>query len=171
MTALATSEQYVALVQQDPPAGLLDAASALVRKYCGWHLTPERVETFTLDGTGGHYLLLPSAHVVDVLSISNDGTTIDPLDAQWSTAGVVKLAGRWTEKMRGIRITVQHGWAVDEITDIALQTVLIAARVASAPRGEINSAIGGVSVQLGAVGLSLTAGEQAALGPYCIAGR
>lgn len=169
--ALATDDLYRSIVHDDPPDGLLAAVSQLVRRFCGWHIAPVRVETFVLDGTGGEYLLLPTAHLVNVGAISNDGVSIDPLDAQWTQAGVVKTTGRWTTKMRGIVITVTHGFTADEVLDIAVQTVLIAARVASSPRGEINAAVGGISMQLAPGGLSLTPSEQATLLPYCVAGR
>lgn len=171
MTDLATADLYTAIVQSPPPTGLLSAISAAVRRYCGWHITPEQDDTFVLDGTGGHFLLLPSAHVVDVTAITNDGTVIDPLDAQWSDAGIVKINGRWTDKLRGVTIDVTHGWADGAVPDIAMQVVLIAARVAASPRGETITAIGGVSVQLAATGLALTPAEQLALAPYCVAGR
>jgi hypothetical protein len=171
MTDLATADLYTAIVQSAPPAGLLGAISARVRRYCGWHIIPELDETLVLDGSGGQCLLLPSAHVVDVTTISNDGTDIDPLDAQWTQAGIVRINGRWTDKLRGVTIGITHGWAPDAVPDVAVQVVLIAARVAASPRGESITAIGGVSVQLASTGLGLTPAEELSLAPYCIAGR
>jgi hypothetical protein len=169
MTALASNDLFRSIAKIDAPVGLLDGVSAAIRKYVGWHVSPERVDTFTLDGTGGHYLLLPSAHVVDVLAVTNAGDVIDPLDLEWSSAGLVKLPGRWTDKMRGITITVQHGW--NDVPDLAVQAVLIAARVTAAPHGESLAQVGGVSFQMGASGMALTPGEEALLTPYCVAGR
>lgn len=171
MMPLATDEEYRAIIGTDPPAGLLDAVSAQIRKYCGWHIAPARVDTLTVDGSGGHYLLLPTAHLVDVVAISNGGAALDPLDVEWSEAGLVRRACRWTDKLRGIVITIQHGWDPADITDIAMQAVLIAARVATVPRGETLTTLGAVSAQYGATGIALTPTEQFTLGAYCVAGR
>lgn len=173
MTAFASADLYRSLTSADPPAGLLDAVSAGIRRYTGWHITPQRSETLVVDGTGGSTLLLPTAHLVEVVALVNDGIEVDPVNLEWSSSGIVRLRtpSRFSPKLGGVAITVLHGWDMDAVTDLGILTVLVAARVAASPHGETVSQVGGVSFQLVATGSSFTEGEMIALNSYCIAGR
>jgi hypothetical protein len=74
------------------PAGVDEdawaATVAEVRAFCGWHIAPEVTETLTLDGPGGYVLVLPTLHLVDLVSVTNDGTAVtDPAStgtSEWS---------------------------------------------------------------------------------------
>jgi hypothetical protein len=96
-------------------------AEAEVRAYCGWHLAPSKTETITLDGTGTNVLLLPSLHVTDLVSITEDGTLADAESYQWSSSGVVRRGSSgsswrpawgqtWTGALRGIVVEFTHGY-------------------------------------------------------------
>ena len=57
-------------------AGAWAATVAEVRAYCGWHIAPVVTETLTLDGPGGHLLVLPTLRLVDLLSVTNEGHAV-----------------------------------------------------------------------------------------------
>jgi hypothetical protein len=95
----------------DAPAGVdadtWAATVAEVRAFCGWHIAPEVTETITRDGTGSSVLVLPTLRLVDVVSITNDGTAVT--DPEWSVSGMVR-AYCWTWKLRGIVAEITHGF-------------------------------------------------------------
>jgi len=124
----------VTVQTDDPPAAPAPAeqAMAAVRAYCGWHIAPSRDETLTLDGPGGTALVLPSLHVTDVVSVTENGTVLAdgtdpdiPADYSWSEAGIIQRgpAGQtawsgswscgvslWTRELRGIVVELTHGY-------------------------------------------------------------
>lgn len=86
--------------------GAWDAACVTVRQYCGWHIAPAVTETITLDGPGGTLLRLPSLRVTAVIEVTNQGSAVS--DPQWSQHGMIR--GRWTDRFRGITVTMTHGY-------------------------------------------------------------
>lgn len=94
----------------DAPAGV-DAdswasACAAVRAYCGWHVAPSHTETVTVDGSGSSVQMLPTLHLTELKSITNDGRPVT--DPEWSSAGMVR--GSWTSKFRGVEAEMVHGF-------------------------------------------------------------
>ena len=93
-----------------PPSGANAATWGAVvdevRAYCGWHIAPEVTETVTVDGNGSGVAVLPTLHLVDLDSITDDGTAVS--DPEWSTFGVVERV--WTRKRRGVVATITHGY-------------------------------------------------------------
>jgi hypothetical protein len=93
------------------PAGVDEdawaATVAEVRAFCGWHIAPEVTETRTFDGRGGSLLFLPTLQLVDLVSITNDGTAVT--DPEWSETGKVRHYC-WTLKFRGIVAEMTHGY-------------------------------------------------------------
>lgn len=165
-----------------------DAAVAAVRAYCGWHIAPSREEVLTLDGPGGNVLVLPSLHVTDVESITEDGTVLDdgtdpdlPAAYSWSEAGIIQkgsasagwswsCAGWWTAKLRGIDVALTHGydeWPVE----LAGIITAAAARTVENPTGLEQQTVGpftekyGVSGEAGAGG-AFTAADNSVLARY-----
>ena len=101
----------------EAPVGVDDVAWAStvaeVRAFCGWHIAPEVTETLTLDGPGGYILVLPTRRLVDLVSITDDGSAVT--DPEWSASGMVRRYC-WTRRFRGIFATVTHGhedWPLD----------------------------------------------------------
>jgi hypothetical protein len=130
-----------------------DQAVAAVRSYCGWHIAPSRTETLTLDGPGGNVLCLPSLHVTDVLSVTEDENLLDPaLDYNWSEAGVLRRSWAtgywsgysgswWSCAMRGIRVELTHGydeWPVE----LAGIIQAVADRISDNPTGLEQQTVG-----------------------------
>lgn len=93
------------------------AVQEAIRGYCGWHIAPIITETVTVDGSGGCVQLLPTLRLVDLVSISNDGTVVT--DPEWSENGAVR--GHWTGKLRGVTATITHGhvWCPADLEAVA----------------------------------------------------
>lgn len=103
------------------------AAVAAVRSYCGWHIAPEVTETVTIDGSGSSLQILPTMRLVDLVSITNDGTAVD--SPEWSHDGFVRRSC-WTRKLRGVVAEMTHGYEVwpDELESVTVELVAGAAR-------------------------------------------
>lgn len=158
---LASSDDYEQLVGPAPAGldlgALLGAASDMVRAECGWHIAPEIVETITVDGPGTRDLMLPTLHLVDVTAIDNHGTTVDPLDAEWSRDGYLRSSGRWSTRLRGITATIEHGYETVPAGLVAL-VCTVAARAAASPAGVVREQVGSASVTYSQVGFNISGG-------------
>lgn len=130
----------------DPAADDLAAAEATVRKYCGWHVAPVIIEDLILDGTGTASLFIKSLRVVNVLAAECDGTVLDPATLEWSEAGYLRIPGAWPDKLRAVKLTVEHGF--DEVPDVAAIIRAIAARASASPTGVVREQAGAVSISM-----------------------
>lgn len=151
------------------PQFWLDAATAEVRRYCGWHIVPVITQELVLDGHGGKNLLIPSGHVKELAACTNDG--VDVLsDVDDSEKGILTLrSGCWSTRNKGIRITIEHGF--EEAPDIAGVIAAVAARSASSPGNVVRQNAGPMGVSYGTVGgapisLPLLEAEKDTLAPY-----
>lgn len=159
----------------DREAEFLAAAEAAVRAYCGWHIAPNITEDVILDGSGSRHVLLPSLHVTDITAASNGGAVLDPLDLEWSETGIVRAQGCWTSRLRGVRMTIEHGF--ESVPDVVEIVRAIAGRAASSPTGVTREQAGAVSVSFATVapgvsgGVVLMAHEREMLDRYRIMGR
>lgn len=113
--------------------GAWASACAAVRAYCRWHVAPAVTEALTLDGPGGDLMFLPTLRLTDLTSITNDGDVVS--SPEWSTSGMVRGAGCWTSKFRGVVAEVTHGY--DECPAEVL--TVVAEMVASAGRSGVSS--------------------------------
>lgn len=134
----------------DPAQDDLTAAEALVRKYCGWHIAPVIIEDLVLDGTGTGSLFIKSLRVVSIHSAEVSGTVIDPTTLEWSEAGYLRTSGVWPDKLRAVKLRVEHGF--ESVPDVAAIVRAIAARASASPTGVVREQAGAVSI-----GFSLTA--------------
>lgn len=109
-------EQYTGerlSADDDETARLLAASLALVRTYCGWHVTPVAAEDeVVIDGPGAALLVLPTRNMTALHSLTEDGDAVDTAGMEWSTHGIVVKAngGRWTTRRRGVTATITHGF-------------------------------------------------------------
>lgn len=131
MSELATTAD-LALYQAGDPALMVDAAEAVVRAHCGWHIAPSRTETITLVGSSASALFLPSLHVTAVTSVTEDGTVLDLADVLVSDAGVLtRLPGvSWTTPDKTVAVNYTHGYA-EVPADVKLIVLSLASRLPS----------------------------------------
>lgn len=137
--------------QSGDPQGLIDAATAAVRRYCGWHITPTRTETLTLTSDGSSTLMLPSLCVFDVAAVTYGETLLAPDDYAWTPYGVIALsrsllygcAPLWTTVLpQTVSVTLTHGFAAaPDVEGVILSMV---ARAQVSPSGVIRSQVGQV---------------------------
>ncbi|MFJ4284019.1 hypothetical protein ACIPY0_00065 [Paenarthrobacter nicotinovorans] len=151
------------------PQFWLDAATAEVRRFCGWHVLPSHSEELILDGNGLTELFVPSGHITAVTACTNDGVDVlDNLD--WSEKGILTLAsGRWALKNRAVRITLTHGFT--EAPDVAGVVAGVAARAAAQVGPVVRQNAGPMGVSYGTVNgapisLPLLETEKETLLPY-----
>lgn len=121
------------LTHTDLPAAVLarfaDAAAAQVainaalvaaRRYCGWHVSPVRVdESLELDGPGGRVLSLPTLSLNSVASVTELGVALDvsALDRSRRKGTLTKQYGRWSGRDGAIVAVVTHGFTEAEASD------------------------------------------------------
>lgn len=105
----------------DETRRILEAALAVARNYCGWHVSPVREgETLTLDGRGGSVVFPPTRKIVDLIAVSSDGVEVPltdlavPSEAPWK---IVYKTGTWSVEYGGIIITMDHGYTEMEASD------------------------------------------------------
>lgn len=113
------------------------AAVSEVRGYCRWHLAPSLTETVTVDGSGGSVQLLPTLHLTNLISITNDGTLVE--EPQWSEMGAVRGPRYWTCKYRGVVAEITHGYE-----DFPPEVLAVIRSMASGAGG----ALGGTATRL-----------------------
>lgn len=106
------------LQDDDDTARMLAAALAAARGHCGWHVSPVRTETLTLDGPGGRLLSVPTLKVVGTPTVTEDGR---PVDARWSAGfpGCARKRSRayWSDEFGAITVTLTHGLTEDQAAD------------------------------------------------------
>lgn len=157
------------------PAGdgaMRDAATDMIRRYCGWHVAPEIEETMRLDGHGSPVVKLPTLALAEVLAVKVAGRTIDPADVHYSTAGLLRLPVTVPDQFGALEVTVRHGF--ESASEVAALVETIKERAESTPAGAPErKQVGDVSVYYGAAserGAQLFASERAILDLYRLEG-
>jgi hypothetical protein len=94
---------------------MLDAALTVARQDVRWLVSPVITgDVITLNGTGDTRLRLPTKQVINIDAITNDGVALDPatdvtLDCE--TPNLLHInAGRWSNKVNGVVVTMDHGF-------------------------------------------------------------
>lgn len=143
----------------------LAQAQALVRGYCGWHIAGYREDTVTLPGTGGRLLVLPTLHLVEVISIEHDDTPVESASFTASDAGVLTHTGYWGTGQ--ITVTFVHGYqyAPPEVTAVVQA---VAQRGIDNPGALVRKTRGPFTDQYRDDAPGLMIHEQGALGRYKI---
>lgn len=156
------------------PELALDAATAEIRGYCGWHIWPSITEILVLDGTGTSVFRVPTMMLtaVTALTETNRGAgqlpiTLDVSTLEWSHNGLVWHPmtpwGWWTARARGLAVTVTHGYG-DVPADLVRLSTVLASRIAANPGGLKAVTAGARSEQYN--GSHLLLEEHAILDPY-----
>lgn len=126
-------------------------AEAEVRAYCGWRIAPQETVALTLDGPGTRVLLLPSLHVTDVVSVTEDSTTLTPdTDYTWSESGALRRSSCWPDQYRVITVEFTHGY---ETWPLDVQAVIDRLAARSLEGASIYTQVGQVSYATGSDGL------------------
>lgn len=129
----------------------LDGASAAIRRYCGWRIWPRATEVLVVNGSGNCNLMLPTLKLNGVSAILErwqwdaEPLVVDPDSVEWSEAGWLRKLTPWTWRLRGVTVTVDHGY--DEVPDLAALCVDLAARVSAGPAGIVRQSAGMRSVE------------------------
>jgi len=145
---MADPEELAPIIDTATPDAtfLLKAATAQVRRACGWHVTPIIEQTLTVDGSGGRELRIPSGRILSIASVLNDGEDVTA-DVDSSEAGILKLPYCWTDKFGGVVIELEHGYAQWEAADLAGVVAAIASRSTMRTGIVAAQAVGGASVR------------------------
>ena len=154
----------------DTIAAVLDAVSASVRDYCGWHVSPSLECTFTGDGEG-NILMLPAMAVTAVTSLEIEGESVD--EFEWRSSGMVRLKGRaFPDSWRSVECVYTAGIDDASIAQIVGQ---IAANALVASPGVADEKAGNVSITYNRTGDGITGGvsllsrDRDQLAPYKLA--
>lgn len=171
---LITDTDYTAAAQGTGDLYMRGATNA-IRRYCGWHVSPVITEDIIVDGSGRSVQRLPTLALRNLKALSEDGTTLDPSSVDWSTSGYLeRVGGRFTRRLRGIRATIEHGFA--DASELQALVVTIAERAKASPGGVVQEASGAVNVRFStfgggaAGGVALMAHEYALLDEYKLPG-
>lgn len=174
MTTLVDVAEWSDYARVPPPpnaATLLEAASGVVRTYCGWSISAETVEGQPRDGDGSSLLLLPTLRLTAVTAVVLAGRAlVDGVDFDWSTAGIIQRLpyGRcWPHKKRAIVTSYRHGYVLVP-AEIKAVVVALAARSATAPAGLVQQTVGAITYRWAEAASSFgpTDGEKAVLDRY-----
>ena len=130
---------------------MLAAALQVARNHCGWHVSPVKVaDTMTVDGPDSSMLFLPTMKIVELTSVTEDGTDLDVDDIAIS-AGSGPLwrrrlslrkrsGGWWTDQYSGIEIVMSHGFTEIEAADWRQGVLSMVDQMSQLP---VQAAIGG----------------------------
>lgn len=131
---------------------LLAGASAAIRRYCRWHVTPVVDESMILDHDGGPIVALPTLRLIDVTALAIHGTEYTPAELdelKWSHNGEIALPspGRGMRPgagFRAIAATIRHGF--DDAVDVKQIIQQIVGNAISSPLGATREQAGQVSI-------------------------
>lgn len=161
-------ESIVTATTQVDPAFWLNAANQAIRTECGWHVAPIITEELVLDGTGGTALLVPSKRVRSIISATSDGRDVTDQVKFSRRAGVLTLASGWSCDVGSIELTIEHGYELAEVSDVAALIVTLTKRAATSG-SIVQQSIGSASAKLAtgrdgaALGVPLLESEKAIL--------
>ena len=157
----------------------LAAVSRSIRRRAGWHIFPVvTAHTLVLDGPGGTVLSLPTLKLVTLTALTEAGTVIDPVagvDVSRETGLVKKTDGSsWTTRYGHIVVTMDHG--EEEVPDLAMLCLKLAARGLASPMGATREQAGALSVNWSmttqgvAGGITPTLDERSLMDSYVLTG-
>lgn len=153
----------------DSIMAVLDATSAAIRDYCGWHVSPSIECTFTGEGDG-RILILPAMGVTAVDSLSVNG---ESAAFEWKSCGLVRLTcGAFPDAWRSVTCEYTAGYDASAVAQVVAQ---IAANAIVAAPGVSSERAGNVQITYNQTGTGITGGvsllsrDMAILAPYKLA--
>lgn len=146
------------------------AASALVRRRCGWHIAPVLTgHLLVVDSPGGQTLQIPSLRVLALTGVTERTVLVPDADVEWSTAGMLFRESGWRRGFRSVQVTIDHGY--DDVPDLRelLVTVVARALATSGTAGLVREQTGPFSVEFAPPGTALADHEGDVLAPFTLA--
>lgn len=144
----------------------INAASASVRDYCGWHVSPVLTCEYVGEGEG-RLLMLPAMGVRDVESLEVCGIE---RQCQWKANGLVRLIFEcFPDDWRGVTCRYTAGFDSASVGAVVAQ---IAANSLAASPGVSDERAGNVSITYNRTGDGITGGisllgrDKEQLAPY-----
>lgn len=153
----------------DQISATLDAVSASVRNYCGWHIAPS-IECIWTGDADGRLVQLPAMNVSTVHSITVNGDDLDRDDFAFRRSGLIRLDELVFDDW-GQLVTVDYTAGVDTEA-IASVVSQLAVNALVAPAGVMREQAGDVAITYNqtAVGVSggvrLLSSDKALLDPF-----
>lgn len=99
----------------------LNAASAAVRAYCGWHVSPN-LECTYVGQAEGNLITLPLMHITDIISVSIGGAELDESLYEWLGGGLIRTHFVPTQKWRAITVKFKAGYEqLDDVSQAVIQ--------------------------------------------------
>ncbi|MEE8667424.1 MAG: hypothetical protein SOI13_04355 [Bifidobacterium mongoliense] len=145
----------------------IHAAQAAIRRYCGWHVTPNVRLTGFLNTRGGTVLHLPARHVTSINALTARGGRSLQYAYDPDTGLVEILSGVLPVGIGSVSYDIEAGY--DECPDVQGVLINAAKRAASAPAGMVTSqSANGASASYDVV--TLMRDEYAKLNPYRLGG-
>jgi hypothetical protein len=145
---------------------LLESASSVIQRHARQTITLA-TSTVTLLPTGTNLLMLPELPVIDVTSITDGGSTVDPDSYLATSSGLLYAMPPTTKWKNVVVVTYDHGY--DPIPDdIAAVIIDMSARAWNNPRGVLSEQIGTYSARYpnNRTGLSLLPDEEQLVASY-----
>lgn len=147
----------------------IDAVSAAIRSYCGWHVGPSLACAMELDGEPGD-IWLPVAHLSSVEGVEVGGEAAEV--AGFNRRGRVRLACPVPRGLGNVSVSFTAGIAVEHAPDLGMAVAdAVVGLIALDSYGIASETAGGVSISysgsaLSSQGMLLPANVRAALAPY-----
>ena len=149
----------------------LSAASAAIRNYCGWHVSPS-VSCTAYPEVDGNLLKLPAGYVSAVTSITENGEQLDSAAYEWRRDGLVRkvFPDRWSRKWGSISAVYTAGYTPSACPDLVEAVRAITEGVLAVSAGVTSESADGVTISYAAnassIAAGLTASQRANLAPY-----
>lgn len=96
---------------------LLDTATAAVRRYCRWHVTPVVSETVTVRAADA-VVLLPTLRIETLTAVTLDGETLAADAYEWTPNGVLCIGRRGYPRSGEVAVTMTHGYTPEAAADL-----------------------------------------------------
>ena len=135
------------------PVDAKRAAEEAVRAYVGWHLAPVLTETLTVSARHhSHNLFLPTRRIISLDKVevlcwhTREWRELDQAEYEWDTTGLLRRWTCWPRTLQGVRVTLTHGYDMDEIPDVASIIDALARRSRMNLTGVASQSVNGASV-------------------------
>ena len=123
----------------------ISAASAAIRDYCGWHVSPSMPCRATLDTDGSASMWLPTTCLTSVESVTVGDSALDSDEYQWSRIGQVLPRSRPCARLQGATVEYHAGMDASP-ADLAAIVAGLVVRGVALSYGVTSESAGGVSV-------------------------